>query len=190
MRIALDLDGVLANTMKVWLEIWNAERFPRLEYESVDEWDFWKRLGITEAEFGAMFSRAWSRWPEIPPAEDRLAEKVRALSELGKVDVVTGRPKEDERHIRSWLELHSVEYRALVIGVARKAELGYDVYIDDSPRLAEDLVGRRGVLLLRDQPWNKSVRDDSKVRRIRGLEDAIGILGGEGVTGPRRRRTP
>ncbi|MCS7117310.1 MAG: hypothetical protein NZ957_00790 [Thaumarchaeota archaeon] len=176
MRIALDLDGVLAGTMYVWLRIWNAERLPLLTYESIDEWDFWRRLGITEREFSEIFSRAWSRWREVPPAEEGLREKVRRLSEIGTVDVVTGRPREDGRHIRSWLELHGIEYRALVISVSKKAELGYDVYIDDSPRLAEELAGRKGLLLLRDQPWNRSVPDNSRVRRIRGLHDAVAVL--------------
>jgi hypothetical protein len=30
--------------------------------------------------------------------------------------------------------------------------------------------------LLRDQPWNKEVRSNYYVRRIRGLEEAIRIL--------------
>lgn len=179
MRIALDLDGVLADTIRVWLRIWNEHRFPRLTYESIDTWDFWRKLGISEAEFAGIFARAWLMWEEIPPVEEGIAEKVRRLSELGTVDVVTGRPAEERERVVLWLRRHGISYRGLVVGVTDKVRLGYDVYIDDSPLVA--IAGARSgrLVLLRDQPWNRDVRSNSYVRRVRGLDEAIGVLSGE-----------
>jgi uncharacterized HAD superfamily protein len=176
MRIALDLDGVLADTIKVWLRIWNEERFPKLTYESIDTWDFWRKLGIPESEFAGVFARAWRMWEEIPPLEEGLAEKVRRLSELGRVDVVTGRPVEERERVVLWLRKHGIGYERLVVGATDKIRLGYEVYIDDSPIVATQGASSGRLVLLRDQPWNREVRSNYYVRRIRGLEEAIRIL--------------
>ncbi|MEM0450808.1 MAG: hypothetical protein QXO17_04490 [Nitrososphaerota archaeon] len=179
MRIALDLDGVLADTIRVWLRIWNEQRFPKLTYESIDSWDFWRKLGISEAEFAEIFSRAWQKWEEIPPAEEGLSEKVMRLSELGRVDVVTGRPAEERERVAMWLRRHRISYRNLVMGVTDKVKLGYDVYIDDSPIVATEGSRTGRTVLLRDQPWNRFVRSNSYVRRVRGLDEAVFVLSGE-----------
>jgi uncharacterized HAD superfamily protein len=176
MRIALDLDGVLADTIRVWLRIWNEERFPKLTYESIDTWDFWRKLGIPESEFAGVFARAWRMWEEIPPLEEGLAEKVRRLSELGRVDVVTGRPVEERERVVLWLGKHGIDYERLVVGATDKIRLGYNVYIDDSPIVATQGASSGRLVLLRDQPWNREVRSNYYVRRIRGLEEAIRIL--------------
>ncbi len=179
MRIALDLDGVLADTIRVWLRIWNEERFPKLTYESIDTWDFWRKHGIPESEFAGVFARAWRMWEEIPPLEEGLAEKVRRLSELGKVYVVTGRPADERERVILWLRKHGIGYERLVVGVTDKVSLGYEVYIDDSPVVAVQGSRSGRLVLLRDQPWNREVGSNFYIRRIRGLEEAIRILSGE-----------
>jgi hypothetical protein len=67
----------------------------------------------------------------------------------------------------------------LVVGADDKVRLGYEVYIDDSPIVAVQGSSSRRLVLLRDQPWNREVRSNYYVRRIRGLEEAIRVLSGE-----------
>jgi 5'(3')-deoxyribonucleotidase len=44
LRISLDVEGVLADTIRLWIRLWNRRSGRRLEYEDVVEWDFWRRL--------------------------------------------------------------------------------------------------------------------------------------------------
>ena len=92
LRIALDVDGVLADTMKLWLRLWNRRSSQSLSYEELVEWDFWKRLGISGEEFMELMKEAWRMWRELPPTEPNLSEKVSRLRSLGRVDIVTARP--------------------------------------------------------------------------------------------------
>jgi len=180
LRIALDLDGVLADTMRAWLKIWNRRSGEKLEYKDLVEWDFWKRLGISESAFMEIMNEAWRMWKIIPPTESDISEKVSKLRELGKVDIVTARPRETEKYVLEWLEHHGILYDEYVwIRSSRmKPKLDYDVFIDDSPLLADGCILRRKLLLLYDQPWNKNVNEDRYVKRIKGLDEALEALSG------------
>jgi hypothetical protein len=88
---AVDLDGVLANTMVPVRRIINQCHSARFTVSSFVEWKAWEIAKITKEEFFRTLDQAWFEWPTIPPTEDSLAEKVSHLLEFGKVDIVTGR---------------------------------------------------------------------------------------------------
>ena len=178
LRIALDLDGVLADTMRLWLVIWNKRFGEKLTYEDLIEWDFWKRLNITEGEFMKIMNEAWRMWTRMPPTEPSLSEKVSRLRSIGRIDIVTARPKETEQYALKWLKKHKIPYDDYVwIRSSRvKAKLNYDVFIDDSPLLVDGCVMHRKILLLYDRPWNREIREDLYVKRISSLGEAYELL--------------
>ena len=178
MRIALDLDGVLANTMSMWVRLWREKTGQDLRLEDFDEWSSWKALEITEGEFMQIMNEAWRRCRYLPPTEENLQEKVSKLRTLGKVDIVTARPRETEEYALRWLELQNIEYDEYVwIRDGRsKLTLDYHVFIDDSPLMAEDASRVRKLVLLYDQPWNRRFRENNYDRRIKGLEEAYELL--------------
>jgi len=176
MRIAIDLDGVLANSMASWLRIWNERHSPRLRYEDIDEWDFWRKIGIDERRFSEIFNEAWEGWASIPPMEDDLPSKLRSMRMLGKVDVVTGRPRSNTPYIKSWLRMHSIPYDDLKVGVSSKARFPHIVFVDDSPANAREIALTGRLVLLRDQPWNRDVRETRLIRRVTDLGEAIEVI--------------
>ena len=178
LRIALDVDGVLADTMRLWIRLWNREKGQKLSYEDLAEWDFWKELGISSDEFMRMMNKAWRMWREIPPTEPNLAEKVSKIKSFGKLDILTARPRETEKYTLRWLEAHRIPFDEYVwIESSRlKPNLSYDVFIDDSPRLVEGCILQRKLLLLYDRPWNRGIREDRYVRRVKSLDEAYNIL--------------
>ncbi|HDD42305.1 MAG: hypothetical protein DRN61_02125 [Thaumarchaeota archaeon] len=178
LRIALDVDGVLADTMRLWIRLWNRRSEQKIGYEDLVEWDFWKKLGISGDEFMKLMSEAWRMWWEIPPTEPNISEKVAKIKSLGKLDIVTARPRETEICTLRWLEAHRIPYDDYVwISSSRlKAKLDYDAFIDDSPLIVDGCLMRGKILLLYDRPWNRSVYESGYVRRVKSLDEAYHFL--------------
>lgn len=147
MKVALDLDGVLADLQGSMID--------HTEYgeEDFEQWDKPEyNTFVSEA------SRVWTEhWDEIDPVEENIDEKTEALSVYNHVDIVTNTAGPDVA-VRQWLEEHGVVYGSIVRPYSLggdKPDLDYDVYIDDKPSMAGDV----DVLYLRDQPWNWEVGD-------------------------------
>ncbi len=176
MKIALDVDGVLADVIEPWLAYNNTVRKP-LEKADVTDWDFWRRLGIDRLLFYEELSLCWKDWASIPPTERDLARATEDLSALGQVDILTAREKSTDHFVKEWLKLHGISYGSYVsvdYG-PKKAEFDYDVFIDDSPLNASRFMQGGKAVLLYCQPWNRGVSGPG-MRRISSLHDAVKLL--------------
>ncbi len=169
LRIAVDLDGVLAETMTAWCEKANEELGTRLKLDDIDSWASWMKLGVTKDQFYRLLDSAWDDWENIPPTEAGLARKVAKLRPLGTVDIVTGRSRRTVDSARSWLEEHSIPFERFVrvSRVRDKVYLDYDVYIDDAPDLMP-LISRNPVKhgILYERPWNKDMHDMPRIFKV------------------------
>ncbi len=169
LRIAVDLDGVLAETMEAWCKRANEFLGRNLRLADLDTWASWRKLGISRDQFFQFLNEAWDDWKSIPPTESRLAEKVRKIARLGQIDIVTGRSKESVRAAKSWLAEHNIPYHRFVRvpGWKDKIFLNYDVYIDDAPELMP-LISRNPKMwgILYTRPWNRTVPELRKVFRV------------------------
>jgi len=177
MKIALDVDGVLADIIFVWLDDYNKTHNKSITKEDTDKWDFWKNLGYDKYRFYDDLSRCWSKWMDVPPMEQNLAAASEKLNSVGTVDIVTARDAGSTQYVKQWLVHHGIKYNeyVAVLRGSDKADLDYDVFIDDSPLYVVDMASRGRNVLLYDQPWNKSVID-SKIVRIKKLEEAVDII--------------
>ena len=176
MRIALDVDGVLADVMRAWLGRTNPGRLVPITTDDMAEWDFWRRFNIGRRDFYAELDACWGEdWESIPPTEPDLAGAAASLCNLGDVDIVTARSASTDRYVRLWLDRHGICYERYVSVAAgpMKADLdGYDVFIDDSPINAEAFLRRGRRMILYEQPWNASVRASPGIVRVRSLSAA------------------
>ncbi|MEM1534882.1 MAG: hypothetical protein QW059_04695 [Nitrososphaerota archaeon] len=179
-RIALDLDGVLTDSMGRWVEIWNSKYGrARLSVEDIREWDFWRGLGITQETFNEVFDEVWRTWPLLRPMEEDIGEKVSRLASLGRVDIVSGRSSRHLPYVKSWLKQHGVRYNSIFLAVSPKSRLSHDVFIDDSPVEAVQIAGTARYVLLRDQPWNRGIPNSKYILRVKSLDEAFEKLAGE-----------
>lgn len=177
-RVAVDVDGTLADVMPMWVKVYNEEYSMNLDYKSINKWAFWNDLGISTSEFFRIFSKAWLRWEEIKPMEENVSENLKILHQLCSVDVVTGRTKDTLKYVKKWLEKHQIPYDRFVAVSSwqHKIYLPYDFYIDDSPDLARLAARRKKMILLYNQPWNTEIKEGVWVKRINNLSEAIEIL--------------
>lgn len=177
MKIALDVDGVLADVMESWLAHNNRVR-RALSKQDITDWDFWKKFRIDRFVFYDELSRCWRDWGSIPPTEQNLSHTTKGLSALARVDIVTAREKSTDQYVKSWLDLHGIAYDRYVSVVdgPMKAKLDYDVFIDDSPLNASSFLQNGKTVLLYSQPWNTGLAAPG-LRRISSLSEAARMLG-------------
>jgi len=172
MRIALDVDGVLADVIQTWL-IYNNKIRKSITKNEITEWNFWEKFQINRFDFYKELSACWKSWKEIPPTEEKLSTIINELSKFGTIDIVTAREPSTDEFVKNWLKSQKIIYQnyVSVIDGPKKALLDYDVFIDDSPLNAKKIADADKKILLYSQPWNLNI-DNSSILRIDTLSDA------------------
>ena len=176
LKIALDVDGVLADVIESWLSYNNKIR-PIISKSQISEWDFWKNHDINKFDFYNELSICWKSWENIPPTENNIASATKQLSNIGSVDIVTARDESTHNDVKNWLKLHKINFNNYV-GVLEgieKSKLDYDIFIDDSPLNAKSMLEEEKSVILYSQPWNMSF-DDDRVARIHELKNAVPVI--------------
>jgi 5'(3')-deoxyribonucleotidase len=179
LKIAVDLDGVLAESMLVWCERANEEFGTRLKMEDIDSWSWWKKLPISKDDFYRILDESWDEWREIPPTEPEIAEKVARIEKFGSLDIVTGRSKRTVEAARCWIDNQNIRYRNFVrvLGWRDKILLNYDVYVDDAPDLMPLISRSPGAWgVLYERPWNRSVGDMPRVQKAKSWRQVPALL--------------
>ena len=173
MKIALDVDGVLADVIMSWLNYSNSIR-PEIAKHQITSWEFWNEFEIDRYDFYTELSSCWKNWMTIPTTEKNLSSITKSLTDIGQVDIVTARERSTDSFVKSWLDHHNIEYDnyVSVIDGPMKADLDYDVFIDDSPLNAEQFLKNNKKVILYSQPWNQHV-PENKIHRVSNLLDAI-----------------
>ncbi len=179
LRIAVDLDGVLAETMTAWCTLANHEFGTRLTIDDIDGWASWRKLGVSKDDFFRLLDEAWDDWEQVPPTEPGLAAKVRKVETFGSLDIVTGRSRKTVPSAKNWLAHQGIPYERFirVDGWRDKVLLNYDVYIDDAPDLMP-LVSRNPAMraILYERPWNREISTMRGVVRVKGWKQIPQVL--------------
>jgi len=168
LRVGVDLDGVLAEPMTVWCDMYNKRHGQSLSLEDIRVWEVWKVVKISRDEFFRTLDDAWLEWERIPATEEGVAEQVNLLREFGTIDVVTGRSVRTVGCAKAWLKARSISYDRFVRteSTLAKIHLDYDVLVDDSPRLMELIASRSTALgIMYTRPWNSDVQLPPVIRR-------------------------
>ena len=169
LKVAVDLDGVLAEAMIGWCELYNQRHGKSLSLEDIRAWDVWKLVKIQRDEFFRLLDDAWLQWERIPVTEQDVGEQIKLLHDFGTVDVVTGRSARTVASAKEWLRAHSIPYDRFVRteSTLAKIRLDYDVFIDDSPALMRYIASRSTALgILYTRPWNRDTQIPTVVRRV------------------------
>ena len=124
--------------------------------------------------FYAELNSCWKNWNSIPPTEKNLSSVTKDLSNLGQVDIVTARERSTDSFVKNWLNHHNISYDnyVSVIDGPMKANLDYDVFIDDSPLNALNIIQHNKKIFLYSQPWNKNILEKG-IYKISNLSEAV-----------------
>jgi hypothetical protein len=179
LKIALDLDGVLADVIRIFCDLLNSRRSTHFTPEQFNRWDAWDITNMSKDEFLRTLDEVWFNWEQIPPVEERLAEKISNLQQTGRIDIVTGRSEVTVPCAKKWLRYNEIHYDQFVRteSTTAKSNLDYDVFIDDSSDLMSRIASRLfGYGILYEQPWNRTAADMPRIFKVRRWNEVRPLL--------------
>jgi len=182
-RIALDLDGVLINTIGKFVEVWNKIRGDNKTLNDVTRFGFYEDWGMSEATFWSLFDV--TKHETLEAIDLKAPKYIKKLFKHYDIDIVTARKESERGLIESCLDhigiKQGIHYNNIVItprlGDTPKIDYPYDIYIDDNPNLATDIKAIQQwedrVLLLWQHPWNWQVESGLGVYRVSGWKSIM-----------------
>ncbi len=188
MRIAIDVDEVLADQLSGLIAFHNAEYGTTLQRGDFATYRFWETWGGTREE-AIEKTRAFhqsSAAAHIAPVVGA-QDAVQKLSRQHELIVVTARWNDIAAETQQWIaeyfpqafsQFHFANHYALDGSPERTKleicqEIGADLLIDDSLSNVTDMAyaGKRGILL--DYPWNQSDELPQGVLRARSWSEVL-----------------
>jgi 5'(3')-deoxyribonucleotidase len=162
MRIAMDLDGVMADWTAGWVRAFNREfaaSTPGSEVAVADVTSWNGNLDLTHFETQHGFFEwlktvpdFWANLPSYPGA----VEAVKDLKLAGHmVDFVTHRPDWAHQATYRWLDVRGLLAGSDLIFEADKGTTGHDLYVDDAPHVLLKLAEKRIPCIRFWRPWNE-----------------------------------
>lgn len=192
-RIAIDLDGTLMKTTDLVCRLINYRLGTSLDHRHVNDWHAWERMGLDK-----IFWETYDLLDDgvrilAEPYDDHTMAALSLLLMATDADIVTCNKPVAEAHVFQWANRNGVMLPAdtnvvcLADGDVRsdtrdKAALPYDIYIDDSPKLAEvirDMPYK--TLLLMNTNWNDGVEESDNIIRMHSWSDVIAWFEQEGL---------
>jgi hypothetical protein len=139
--VSLDLESTLAHCHEYFIQQYNSEFGTSYVRDDIDDWD-WVREEIEFEDFNRIVNDGWRNChTEIAVMEPGLADLVARMHDHPRieVDIVTARTGVEDG-MQAWLAANGItEYGEFIATTTSKAQLDYNVYIDDRPGLANDL---------------------------------------------------
>jgi hypothetical protein len=184
MRLGIDLDGVVADFSKGWIDLYNREFGTDLRVEQVDTWD-----GITSITHFEEMRDFWKWSSDLDGRTlfwhlEPFPGAVQALHDLDRegheIVIVTMKPSFAIDDTHDWVAAQGIPASEIHI-LEDKWRIDCDVYLDDGPHVLPGLVANRPdrTVCRYVRPWNRAVpgavdvRDFDEFRAlVRSLEPA------------------
>lgn len=188
MKIAVDLEGVLADSNEVFSRV-VAERYGveapasfQYQWNLIEAAKHALGIEITPEAHEELWAETWRLWKDIPVIRgvDGFYSEMKRRGH--SVTILTHSfSKEIESCKKEWIlsnvGLVQVEW---VNGSKQKWEYDFDLFIDDSPHNVVELKRRGKKVLLFIQPWNAGLRERGVwfTERIHHLSDVKYLMAG------------
>ncbi|MFB6218710.1 MAG: hypothetical protein ABEH77_05955 [Halobacteriaceae archaeon] len=176
MRVAVDVDGVLADRVGAALDRVRGWYGLDLRKEDVDSYDY--DFGDTGVDIGTVIGATASpahvrRLDAVPGA----VEGARALAGAHDVLIATHRRRSLYPATAAWLADHDIPYDAFAVAPGEgKTAVEADVLVDDRPANAAAFAKEGGRAVLFRQPWNADARPADGVVARRGWDAVVEYL--------------
>jgi len=174
--IACDLDGVLANTVKLVLRNIEEETAIKKTNDDIKQYDMTLELGLPQDYIMNAFRKAWKEYEKIEPIDPNIPYILNKLHEKSNIYIVTSSIG-DNKEIIGWLKMNNIVYDKL-IHVKRdieKLNVKADIFVEDNPYLAVELKNAGKFVIMLEQPWNVELKNNGITFAVNWSE-LFGIL--------------
>jgi len=174
--IACDLDGVLANTVKLVLRNIEEETAIKKTNDDIKQYDMTLELGLPQDYIMNAFRKAWKEYEKIEPIDPNIPYILNKLHEKSNIYIVTSSIG-DDKEIIGWLKMNNIVYDKL-IHVKRdieKLNVKADIFVEDNPYLAVELKNAGKFVIMLEQPWNVEFKNNGITFAVNWSE-LFGIL--------------
>jgi uncharacterized HAD superfamily protein len=192
MRIGIDVDEVLAETIVSILEHHNEKYKTNFSKEDVLVYELWKTWGGTREESSKKVDEYFEseKFSSLLPIEEA-KEVIKSLGKNHELFVVTSRPNMVQKQTIEWLEQHfpSTFKKVLFTNhwdknspnkLITKAELcekeKIEIMIEDNSSYASECAKVCKKVILMDQPWNRKDTFLKNVIRIHSWKEAEAVI--------------
>lgn len=176
MRIAVDVDGTLADIHKPLVEKISDMNRIQLSTDDITDWNWGpiiRRLGLTSSDCVDMTDEIWTmQWRTIPLTDDHIVTALSSIQANCILDIVTSRMVENS--VKQWLAHYKIPYDEFVLS-KDKQELDYDLYVEDDPYLSEILPPGK-TLFLYNRPYNRNVPQGVNTVKFSSFDELPGLI--------------
>lgn len=178
MRLGIDLDGVVADFTKGWVDFYNRDFGTELTPEQVVTWN-----GVTEITHFERMSEFW-RWSSDLDGRslfwhlDTFPGAIEALHQLDRdgheIVILTMKPRFAVDDTHEWIARQGIPYKEVHI-LEDKWKVDCDAYLDDGPHILADLVTHRADRLICRfvRPWNRPLAGAVDVNGFDEFRDLV-----------------
>lgn len=181
MKICQDMDGCIFDLNSEFCRIFNEIHGTNRTPEEMTSWEYYQEWGMTKAECFAIYNGIDQKNTKL--LDKRIPEYLKELNEKHQLDIVTLKPFYKYKMVKKALEMNGIiegiHYRKLIVKTYTvghvKITLDYDVYIDDSEKLAKHMqtIDTEKILLLYESPWNQSISSGKSIIKVSGWEEIM-----------------
>lgn len=171
LKIAVDVDGTLADIHTPFIEELNKNHEANTRLDDITDYDFataFDHIDLATEEIVKVLQEIWHSETEIKPIDENAASIISKLSENNQIDIVTA--NEAHEPIRIWLEKNSIPHENFIHSTFDKHNLDYDIFVDDNPRLAKREPEKT---ILFERPWNENNEHPHRIESFDELPQMI-----------------
>jgi 5'(3')-deoxyribonucleotidase len=170
-QIAIDVDNVLADSIRTWCRLVRQRLGIRIEFENITSHKLVGCVPLTPTQIFELQDEVWSKWMSLPTTERDVAGTINQLHRMRyRVNVATSGPSRHTNYVKEWLARNRIAYDTFE-NVPTKCGLSADILVDDAPEEISAFAGSGRRAFLYDRPWNRALsgREFSRIATLRQL---------------------
>lgn len=168
--IGIDLDDTIVDYVNMWLKVFEKETGVKARLNDIKKWHISELFPnvLDDKKMIRLMVKTWKEEdknmklidPEIPAVFRRLRKRFRLY--------ITTATLASDSQIKEFLERNDIKYDKLVHVQHHVEKLldEVDIYIDDSPKVAEEFVSHGKYVVVFARPWNSPIKQNGYVKRV------------------------
>ncbi|OPY55971.1 MAG: 5' nucleotidase, deoxy (Pyrimidine), cytosolic type C protein (NT5C) [Pelotomaculum sp. PtaU1.Bin035] len=175
MRVGVDIDGVLADSLPLWVHELNRYFKRNKQVEEVHLFDLINTFEITPSELMAFLEQRGRFLMSGPCPVKGAVYYLSMIKKYHKIFIVTARKEAYKEETQGWLQRYGVPYdKLLLLGSYNKKEAcmrnGLDVMVEDTLEVGLEIITAGIPVILMDAPYNRGNLPDLIYRRYSWFE--------------------